>query len=113
MINFKSNIGTDITALTRKGQTVTLGTFGTVDDSVMTCDGNCVYLNGKLDKVLTPYGLPHATSSLLINFDESPCFSIETKDRNALVDKTDVYACKIENRIRVEYNLPLRTHYPI
>ena len=36
---------------------------------------------------------------------------VETKKGNVLVDKTDVYACEIENRIRAEHNLPLRTHY--
>ena len=51
--------------------------------------------------------LAHAADKFYGKFDESTWFL--TKDK--VIDRTEIYACQIENMLRKEHNISLRTHY--
>ena len=51
--------------------------------------------------------LAHISDAWFGNYDETFWFKFNNKD----VDKTEIYASQIENKLRAEHNIPLRTHY--
>ena len=49
----------------------------------------------------------HAADKFYGKYDESTWFYYLDK----MIDRTEIYACQVENMLRFEHNIPLRTHY--
>ena len=51
--------------------------------------------------------LAHAADKFYGKYDESAWFHYLDK----MIDRTEIYACQVENMLRFDHNIPLRTHY--
>ena len=85
-------------------------TIGWVVDG--TFGGPSVDAEGNISEVRPAYiglghELAHAWDYIFGTWNESTWFGYN----NGVIDYTDVFACHIENLIRAEHSLPLRTHY--
>ena len=69
--------------------------------------GNNGYTTSRPSYIGLGHELGHAADKFYGKYDESTWFLTINK----VIDRTEIYACQIENMIRFEHNISLRTHY--